>query len=210
MTTTMMQNGKLRKSLAEQIDRLDTILDGLADALNEAVADAVKGAVTLAVQQAVQGVLTEVLANPEVLDKLRAAVLPAVPPVPSLAPPAPPTPASAARGTSGRRVQDLCGTVKRWTSAAWDHVRSASAAVAGKAGAAAGKVRGYWRTARYFRAPVVAGLAVGTVAGVVAYFGGPYLAAAAGWLAGFTTTLSVQAGIWLRRLLLSTASTRGA
>ena len=27
MTTTMMQNGKLRKSLAEQIDRLDHILD---------------------------------------------------------------------------------------------------------------------------------------------------------------------------------------
>jgi hypothetical protein len=40
MTTVV--NGKAeRKSLAQQIDRLDLILDGLADGLNEAVADAV-------------------------------------------------------------------------------------------------------------------------------------------------------------------------
>ena len=37
MTVTMQTNGQVRKSLAEQIDRLDGILDGLADGLNEAV-----------------------------------------------------------------------------------------------------------------------------------------------------------------------------
>ena len=51
MTTT---NG--RKSLASQIDRLDTILDGLADGLNEAVASAVKDAITIAVRETVANV----------------------------------------------------------------------------------------------------------------------------------------------------------
>ena len=61
-------NGRAqRKSLAEQIDRLDLILDGLADGLQEAVADAVTAAVSVAVQAAVR----EVLTNPQLLERLR-------------------------------------------------------------------------------------------------------------------------------------------
>jgi hypothetical protein len=37
MTTTTM-NGQVRRTLASQLDRLDSILDGLSDALNGAVA----------------------------------------------------------------------------------------------------------------------------------------------------------------------------
>ena len=44
---------KARKSLSEQIDRLDSLLDGLADNLNSAVADAVRDAVGGAVREAV-------------------------------------------------------------------------------------------------------------------------------------------------------------
>src|SRR5450432_4030633 len=59
MTTT---NGKApRTSLAQQIDRLDLILDNLSEGLQEAVAEAVKTAVTRAVEAA----LVEVLTNPE-------------------------------------------------------------------------------------------------------------------------------------------------
>jgi hypothetical protein len=43
-------NGRVRKSLAEQIDRLAGILDGLAEGLNEAIVAAVKEAVVAAVQ----------------------------------------------------------------------------------------------------------------------------------------------------------------
>src|SRR5436190_10447897 len=64
-------NNRERKSLAEQIDRLDGILDGLANGLNEAVATAVKDAVTLAVRQALQAVVTEVMSNPDLLGLLR-------------------------------------------------------------------------------------------------------------------------------------------
>jgi hypothetical protein len=68
-TITTNPNGRTRKSLAEQIDRLDAILDGLGDALNEAVAAAVSQAVGRAVQEAVQAVLAEALTNPAVREQ---------------------------------------------------------------------------------------------------------------------------------------------
>jgi len=63
MSTTMNSglNGRLKKSLAFQLDRLDTILDGLADALNGAVADAVKQTVGAAAREAVKVALAEAL-----------------------------------------------------------------------------------------------------------------------------------------------------
>src|SRR5262249_34137975 len=42
---------------------------------------------------------------------------------------------------------------------------------------------------------------VGVALGVAAYLAGPWFAAAAGWLAGFATTLDVQAAVAFRRLL---------
>src|SRR3954468_10327247 len=87
-TTKVNANGKERKTLASQLDRLDHILDTLGEGLNEAVSQAVQQAVELAVREGVhQGVrsaLAEVLTNPEVLAVLRAAAVPA-----SDAPPAP-------------------------------------------------------------------------------------------------------------------------
>src|SRR5262245_63641128 len=84
MATT--SNGQVRKTLASQLDRLDSILDALSDGLNEAVATAVEGAVERAVRQAVgqavketmQSLLTEVLSNADLLGALRT-VLPTTP-----------------------------------------------------------------------------------------------------------------------------------
>jgi hypothetical protein len=59
---TATTNGRTsRPSLAQQIDRLDLILDNLSEGLQEAVAEAVKIAVTRAVEAA----LVEVLTNTE-------------------------------------------------------------------------------------------------------------------------------------------------
>src|SRR5947208_5789358 len=82
MTTTT--NGQERKTLATQLDRLDSILDGLSDALNGAVATAVEGAVERAVRQAVgaavketlQAVIAEVVANPDLLTAARSLLAP--------------------------------------------------------------------------------------------------------------------------------------
>jgi hypothetical protein len=55
----LVTNSRPRKSLANQLDRLDGILDGMAEALNEAVA----AAVTTAVK--------ELLSNPQVLRRVQ-------------------------------------------------------------------------------------------------------------------------------------------
>ena len=75
MTTTTRpeSNGKARRSLADQIDRLDGILDGLDDALSGAVRDAVERGV----RQAVQSVMAEVLTNKQLHEHLRRAAQPA-------------------------------------------------------------------------------------------------------------------------------------
>src|SRR6516165_4435803 len=84
---TVLTNSKVRKSLSEQIDRLDKLLDGLAEALNGAVADAVTQAVSLAVKETVQTVLTEVLSNPDLRAHLQgSAVAPANTPVAGASP----------------------------------------------------------------------------------------------------------------------------
>ena len=68
-TTTTNPNGRTRKSLAEQIDRLDAILDGLSEALQGAVAAAVQEAAGRAVKEAVQAVLAEALTNPALRER---------------------------------------------------------------------------------------------------------------------------------------------
>jgi hypothetical protein len=136
MSARINTNGQARKSLGEQIDRLDGMLDGLSEGLNEAVATAVKDAVGAAVQQAVQTVLREVLSSPELLARFQAAA----PAVPSpVSPPVAPTPTpkggwtqrwasvlktlaawvSATRSECGRRVDQ----VRSCIVGAWDRVR---------------------------------------------------------------------------------------
>jgi hypothetical protein len=71
-------NGRSRKTLASQLDRLEGILGGLDSAL----AGAVQEAVEQAVKQAVQAVLTEVLTNRDLQEQLQQAAQPAPPPEP--------------------------------------------------------------------------------------------------------------------------------
>src|SRR6516164_1434069 len=104
-------NGRVRKSLAEQIDRLDGILDGLADGLNEAIVAAVKEAVGAAVQEAVRAVLTELLANPELLHTIRESL-------------APPTAADAQTAQpSEAKAAGAAGSVFLRRCRAWTHAR---------------------------------------------------------------------------------------
>ena len=112
MTATMKLNGTPRKSLSQQLDRLDSILDGLSEGLCAAVADAVSTAVRQAVETALSGLVT----HPEILAKLHA---PAPPSLPAHATPAHPTqPKPATRPSLVRRGWNsvwgtVCGLVGR-------------------------------------------------------------------------------------------------
>jgi hypothetical protein len=212
MANTSSANGRTqRKTLAEQIDRLDATLDGLAEGINDTVVAAVQGAVQAAVRTAV----AEVLTNEELRRRLQ--------PVTATAP-------GPSRGLVGRllgKARAFLGGLLRLVAAgcagaaaalrnAW--ARGAEALGAGPgaerthAAAACGRVasaaRRVWAgvlalrcLALRFRRPVLVALGVGSAAGVLAYFSGPWAAAAAGWLSGFVTALAVQAGVALRKVL---------
>src|SRR5262249_11212561 len=106
-----------RKNLADQINRLDSILDGLSDNRNEAVASAVQQAVAAAVKEAVTSGVTqaivEVLTNPELQQLLH----PPKPPAPPVHSPTPPE-SSGGGGFLGGLWLAVRGTPKRVAQAA--------------------------------------------------------------------------------------------
>jgi hypothetical protein len=203
MSTTT--NGRAqRKSLAEQIDRLDLILDGLADGLSAAVADAVTAAVGTAVATAVR----EVLSNPELLRRLR------------------PEPAPTA-GKVGKLARWLCGGLAGALRRCWGGlaavaelgrqkvaevgatVRAGRQALVGRLrGALTGFGRRMWLggalavlLARRHRKPLLAALAVGTAVGLGCYLAGPAVSSAVSGLAGFVGALVAGALGRLRRVM---------
>jgi hypothetical protein len=196
-TTTTTVNGKQRRSLAEQIDRLDGILDGLSDALNESVASAVKDAVTLAVREAVQAVLTELLANPAVRELLQGgpqADDPAAPP--------------SRQPTGNSRGRAVLSRLSGWARTA---IRAAGAPLRVAAGAWALAVQVGRRAVGWCRArlgplrrlalPLLAAAGIGALAAVAVYHAGPWLVATAAGLGGSTTALVAQLLAGLRSLL---------
>ena len=212
MANTLSANGRTqRKSWAEQIDRLDAILDGLAEGINDTVVAAVQAAVRTAV--------AEVLTNEELRRRLQ----------PVAAGPAPTGgwagrllgKARACLGGLLRLVAAGCAGAAAAFRKAWARgaealgagpgtARTRAAAVCGRVASAARrlwtKVVALQCLARRFRRPVLVALGVGSAAGVLAYFSGPWAAAAAGWLSGFVTALAVQAGVALRKVLGAPAS----
>src|SRR5258706_13586020 len=74
MSATMTTNGKPRKQLSDQLDRLDGIMDALGEALPEAVTDAARAGS----RQAVLDAITEVLTSPELKGLVQGVPLPGV------------------------------------------------------------------------------------------------------------------------------------
>jgi hypothetical protein len=184
MTTMMTQtNGRARKSLGDQIDRLDAILDGLADALNQAVAEAVQQTVAVAVKAAV----AEVLAHPDLRPRLT--------PEPEAGPRLSPLKRllAAARRTAGRGTVAV-GRFCRWLGGAVCRLpaamrRLAATSLRRLASGARRLPALTWR----LRGPVLLALGVGGVVGWGCYVAGPLIASTFGGLAGAAETLSARA-----------------
>ena len=197
MTATMNAPPRARKTLAAQLDRLDQILDGLSEALNESVASAVQEAVGIAVQEAVQATLAEVLGNPEVLARLHAA-RPAAPA------PRPRPPRVSLRERLGQIRAQLAARLQAARQTCREGLGGLRQALVSFGRRCRGGVDQVWRQCRRLRtllSPLLVAAGVGLVVGVAAYYAGPWLAALAGGLGGFTTAIAVQAALWLRRTL---------
>ena len=204
--TLTLDNG-VRKTLASQIDRLDSILDGLAENLNEAVADSVKGAVTVAVQEAVHAALVEILSNAQVRRRLSVQ-----------------TPVVVRLAEKARSCWNwLAGTAKAvWSkvvataTAAGDKVQAKVRSLVTEATATVRQApqrvvrcaRTGWMLmttlaslARRFRTQLLVALAVGVLVGVVCYVAGREVASVVCGLAAFIGSLAAEVVSRLRRLL---------
>jgi hypothetical protein len=179
-------NGRTRKTLSEQIDKLSSILDGLSENLNDAVADAVRDATHAAVQEAVQRALMEVLTNPDVL-VLLGGLVPSRPSSPLQATP------TAGVGEDRSRLRDRLGGARDWAGRL---ARAAGAACArGFTGLKAGLLA-LWS----LRTRLLAAVSVGAAAGLAAYLLGPWLSTLAGAAIGCAANLVVSARLWLGQL----------
>jgi hypothetical protein len=153
------------------------------------------------VQEAVRAVLSELLANPELLHSIRDSL---VPPLTADAQVAQPT---ESRGIGAATAPRLGGCwawlrtrvldAKGYLVARLGRARRPMDAAWARVCIGAGVARRLWRC-------LLVALGAGVLVGVAAYVLGPWLSTAAGGLAGFTTSLAVQARQALRRLAVAT------
>jgi hypothetical protein len=175
MTIELNTHSQPRRTLAQQLDRLDTILDGLSEGLNEAVAEAVGNAV----RQAVETALVGIMKNPEILAKLQPAM--PVPPAPATAPAAP---KPAERPSWLRRAwSTVCETVATVAGQVGGAVSGCAATVWSLPRRAAGVTKIVALLAWQNRAAVAIAVGAGAAIGFGSYLAGPMIAAAVGGLA---------------------------
>jgi hypothetical protein len=207
MSTTTLNAG--RKTLASQLDRLDTIIDGLVDNLHEAVAIAtanvVKETLTVVVQQAVHSALVEVLTNAEVQKRLASqtvSVQPSVPLVIRLA-----TKVRSCWSWLKSTAKGACSRVKQMVSSlsaiAGGKVQKASQHVVQQA-----KMCWMWTIAlaalaKRFRLQLLVAVGIGVLVGAVCYMGGREIASFGCGLAGFVGSLATDAVDRVRRMYSS-------
>jgi hypothetical protein len=203
--TTMINpdaNGRKRASLNEQINRLDNMLDGLSEGLNEAVADAVKAAVGTAVKEAVQAVLTEVLNNPEIRARLHTSAPLANESLDSevLRAPCSPTVGERLNGW-WHRARACIVSLRTACAEPMRNLRTSASKASQWAREHLSALRLRCEAIRPFKYQLLTALGIGLIVAVVVCYAGPWIAAIVGGIGGFVTTLAVQAGIWLRKVL---------
>ena len=186
-TTAMPSNGKVqRKQLADQLDRLDEILDLMAEGLPAAVADACREGTRLAVKDAVVQFLTD----PE----LRATLASQVP-----APATPDVTPEAKKPSIWNRLKAKVAAARAAAVAVAATVKAAvvaKVAVVTTTVAAAGVAAG---EPLPVRRAVGAALGVGLAVALVCAHVPEAVAAAVAGAGAAATTACVQAGAWLRR-----------
>jgi hypothetical protein len=224
MTTTASENGRARKSLASEIERLHEILNGLSANLHEAVATAVAGAVkeamTAAVQEAAHAAVVKALANKEVQQRLDATPTPVSQPPVTMAVRLADT-ARRCWGWLAGAARDTCDTVttaaqvvKDWALEAATHILTAGRAKAQQIRdrVTAGVRVGWMRLvvvatlARQLRRRLPVALGAGVAVGLVAYLAGPLVVPIACGLAGFLGSLLIP---WQPLLRMTTEPDAG-
>jgi len=183
MTAPATTNGRPRKQLSDQLDRMDTIIDALAEALPEAVADATREGA----RQAVRDVVLELLANPD-LRAMIAGVVPAAPPAAPDEHAAPPRVSDPAAPSGWSRLKARLAVARE---AATRRCRDAAASVTATLRALA--------LVMPVKKILAVGAGVGVVIGALAYLCPHAASAVISGACGAVAAVAAQVGAWVRR-----------
>lgn len=183
MSATATNGKPTRKQLADQLDRLDGIIDTLAEGLNQAVADACREGA----RQAVKDVVVELLTNPDLRALLTSA--------PQRPAPQPKKPSSWSRVKEqiAAAREAIGGVAKKVKVAVLSPMRSMI-----EAASAIGTVGG---ESLPWKRVLVVGTAVGVVVGVTCLVMPHTVAAVVGAVGAATTSVAVQVGVWLKKVV---------
>jgi hypothetical protein len=179
-------NGKPRKQLSDQLDRLDSIIDVLAEGLPGAVTDACREGARAAVKDAI----IEIVSNPE-LRALLTSMQPASVPVAPAPEPRKPSPWAKLRALLAAARDAVTRPVKSVRDAVATRCRAALDAVAA-VGAATGE-------AIPARRILLVGLGVGVAVRLATLLVPQTVAAAVSAATTTATAVILQTGSWLRR-----------
>jgi len=214
-------NGQQRKTLAAQIDRLDSMLDNLAEGINGTVVDAVKEAIEQAVREAVHTAVKEVLTNPVLQERLRSAATPVGAPAALRSSSVVHGVRRACRWLANLAKGACSGTyaAARWIGSTTQEIARGSVRAVhdfGRRMCQRGQalVRGLWLRSRSLYhlsrrvcAVAVVALGVAMVLATVAITAGPFLASL---LSGFVTHVLVLATLIQRQVLGSPNGSKNA
>jgi ElaB/YqjD/DUF883 family membrane-anchored ribosome-binding protein len=214
MNTTTTPNSRVaRKSLASQIDRLDTMLEGLAENLNEAVATAVRDAVHQAVREAVTAVVKEVLTNAELLRTIQGQTV-AVQEFPQPSTQNNAHPGSlkkvwcSVRKQLNRVAEQTRALIGKVQARVADQLQQTKAALRERRDQIMARCRSIWQGLPglflllwQLRKPLLLAMGLGSMVGLSCYFAGPLVASLASGLSSIILTLAAQALLSFRRLL---------
>jgi hypothetical protein len=190
LTATLNGRREPRRSLSQELDRLDKMLDGLAEAIPATIADSMKETVSTAVAEAFRATLMEVVANPDIIALLRGARTAAASneqPAPAKAP--------------------LHQQIRKSVSNAWKHalagLKLAGNFVVSPVHTVIRCTINTYKQANAIwglRKPILIALGVGVVIGVAAYASAPWISAAIAACGAASTTLLGQFAMWARRM----------
>ncbi|CAN5346316.1 hypothetical protein BH11PLA2_BH11PLA2_52340 [soil metagenome] len=189
-------NGRPRKQLSDQLDRLDEVINGLEEFLPQAMADAARDGI----RQAFRDVVSELITDPTTLDRIRNAIVPNA--VPSVVPA---EPAITAFTRLKARLQSIRGKFVAGAAAAIRSVISVGHLIRKSAADRYRTVKSRCQLLTLLALPLksmaIVGIGIGVAVMAISYLAPHHVSAAISGCGASLSTMMLQVGLCLRRRL---------
>ncbi len=178
-------NGRPRKQLSEELDRLDEVINGMEECLPQAVADAARDGI----RQAIHDVVKEIVSEPATLNALRTALLPEFVPLTLIPKP-----------SAWARLKAIVRNAAAKAAAAVGLARqTVTSTVSQTCQAAKTRVARWTLLSLPLKSILGVSLSIGVVVAIVSLAAPHVFAAAISGIGAAVTTAGIQTANWLRR-----------